>query len=376
MNIFNVLMKELKIQFRDKKAMSIMTIFPIILIVILGTAFSGSFKNTTIISDVKVGYFIEDKGQLTSAMSKFTEEFHNLDIKFNKIESKEEGINNVKNCKYDVFINVNSKNKKIELYKNERYNLTAGLIENIMDIFVDKCNLNMELYRINPVEAGKIISEKEKEPSFISLKTLNGKNSPRAKDYYSITMISLIILYSSLAGTFSIKAESYNNTKNRLFYAPVKKFEVFIGKTMGLTIITFFQILLVFLFSKYILKTYWGEHILLELIIFLTLIIMSLSIGMAVAFLFKSDEASSAGLNSIIPIFAFLGGAYAPINFKEGSIFMNICKISPLKWTNDGLLKLIYANDTSYVGIAIAINLTIAVILLIFSSLMFRKEEA
>lgn len=54
----------------------------------------------------------------------------------------------------------------------------------------------------------------------------------RAMDYYALTMLTLILMYSSIAGVFAIKSETIARTLNRLLCSPVGKHEILIGKIL------------------------------------------------------------------------------------------------------------------------------------------------
>lgn len=51
-------------------------------------------------------------------------------------------------------------------------------------------------------------------------------------DYYALTMLTLILMYSSIAGVFAIKSETIARTLNRLLCSPVGKHEILIGKIL------------------------------------------------------------------------------------------------------------------------------------------------
>lgn len=54
MKILNILKKEILQNLRDKKSMLLMTLFPMLLITILGTVFSGNFASTINIPEINV----------------------------------------------------------------------------------------------------------------------------------------------------------------------------------------------------------------------------------------------------------------------------------------------------------------------------------
>lgn len=204
----------------------------------------------------------------------------------------------------------------------------------------------------------------------MKLSSLGEKTKPTAMDYYAVSMLTLIILYSSITGAHAIKSERVTKTINRLICSPAKKYQIFIGKIFGSLAITILQVLIVIVVSKYVLKAYWGSHVGIVLLLVGAEIIMAVSMGIAVSFLVKNE---SGVLNILVPLIAFFGGAYGPVEMYGANV-LRFSDLSPLRWINKATFSVIYSNDFSTVGAAIGINLCVAVIFIVIASLHFRKE--
>lgn len=144
---------------------------------------------------------------------------------------------------------------------------------------------------------------------------------------------------------------------------------------MGCILITVMQALVVFLFSKLILNANWGGNIGVILAVIVSEAIMAVSIGTCIGFTIKNEGLSVGIINLAIPIFVMLGGGYVPID-TMGEFFQKLSVISPVKWTNQAIFRVIYNNDFSYVPVSITINLLIAFLLIMVSSMVYRKEGA
>jgi ABC-2 type transport system permease protein len=276
----------------------------------------------------------------------------------------------IKNNEYDCFITV--KDNEINILKNDKYNLQADIFQSMLNVFIQRYNLYVEIAKENPA-ALKNISYDEGF-SAVDKVSIDKKRIPRAIDYYAVAMITLIILYASMGGSYGIIGERTRKTEGRILTAPVKKSELLSGKLIGSVLMTVLQITVVFLVSKFLLKAYFGENMLPVALVLLSEIIMSVSLGVGVAFLVKNDSAAGGILNAIIPFIAFLGGAYVPLEtFNEG-FFLRLTNISPLKWVNRSIINTIYSGDTSTVLQTIIINLGIAAVFIAISSGIFRKE--
>jgi ABC-2 type transport system permease protein len=156
--------------------------------------------------------------------------------------------------------------------------------------------------------------------------------------------------------------------------APVRKYELLTGNVAGSIVVTIVQGLVVILFSKFVLKANWGEDILTVALLLLTYSIMTVSLGAGLAFMFENSEAAMGVLNTIIPIFVFLGGGYVPLNVMSG-VLAKISDISPVKWVNSALLSVIYDGNYSRVLTSVSINLAIAAAFIVIASLFTRKGK-
>lgn len=371
MKIINIMIKEIKQVLRDKHSMAIMIAFPILLILILGTALSGQFKSSIKLDNVKVLYTCED-GKIAEGFSSFMDSTKEMGIKYIESKDMNDSLNKIKNDDYTCYVIV--KNDGLTLYKNEKYDFRANLVEGILGTFIDRYNIIFHIAAVNPNALSKI--DLNNTTNSVKMTSLEDNKQPRAVDYYSVTMTTLIIMYAVGYGISTISSERTIKTGNRILSSPVRKHELLIAKLTGGVFAVSLQILTVFIVSKYIIGAYWGSHIGTVLLVLLSQIIMIISLGVGVSFLIKNQNTASSLTSTAIPFLVFLGGGYVPLEQFDSKILLNIAKLSPVRWANDSIFEAIFANSTSKAGTAIAINLGIAAVFIIISSVLYRKEEA
>ncbi|MGI6528118.1 MAG: ABC transporter permease [Clostridia bacterium] len=372
MNTLNIIIKELKQLVRDKKSNAIMILLPIVLIFILSKAFSGNFGQTLKLGDVSVLYTMNAEESLEQSFEMFMETINKeLGIQFVEASKKKEGLKAVKDVKYACYIMIEE--NEIEIYKNERYNFSANLVESMVRSFAKRYDALNEIAKSNPQAIEAILSDETM--NFTEIKSLDGKRSPSSLDYYAVTMLTLFLLYSSLTGYSSIKSEQYLRTQYRIFASPVKKHEYLTGKIIGDLSISLLQAMCVFIFGKYLLNANWGSDIPTVLLVVLAECIMTVSLGACTAVLFQKGETGIAVINIAIPVMAFLGGGYVPLS-QTGDAINKLSVISPLKWTNEAIFKVIYNNDYSSVPIAIGISIGIAAIAIMLTAIKTGKEKS
>lgn len=372
MKILLIAAKEIKQNLRDRKGMAMMILFPVLLMLVLGTALSGGFNNTISLKDTKVLYSISGSVQEKEAFSNFTETMKKTGIQFEKTDNINKALDGIKDTTYACLINVDSDNNVIDLYENEQYDLKASIVKVILNTYVQRYNLISQIAKLEPMEVKNINAYGNTD--YVSVESIDKRITPSALDYYGVTMLTMIILYSSLYGSFSVGGEYINKTADRLLSAPIGRFEILTGKAIGNILSAIIQFIAVIIFSKFVLKIYYGNHIFEFLLLLFSEIIMAIAIGMSVSFIFKKQSVSTIILNMFIPLMVFFGGGYGPLDGMSNSLLTSFSKLSPIKWTNDTAFALIYGNSAGNLSISILINIGIAAVFLILASTFFIRE--
>jgi ABC-2 type transport system permease protein len=375
MKIFIIALKEIKQNLRDKQGLALMIAFPIFLMWILGTALSSEMDESAYMFDnTKVAYSINGEGQRVEAFEQFLNESEKLGIKPEKIQDYESGINSDKETEYACYIYFNDSENKISLYKNERYISEATFVEVVLQGFVQKYNVIAEIAKVNPASVEEVLKGDSKEYAYV--KSIDRKKQPRAIDYYGITMTTLIIMYGSMYGAGGINGERTRKTGNRILSSPTKRYQFFIGQNIGTFASLIFQLLTVVILSRYVLGVYWGDSPGVVFLIMASEVFMAISLGIGAAFIFKSQGVIFGVLNAMIPLMIFLGGGYIPLEQFNSQILLNIAKVSPVRWANNTIFKVIYSGNFNDVFNTISINLITAAVFLTVATLIFRKEGA
>lgn len=378
MRIISIIVKEFKQNIRNFKANTMMVIFPIVLIVILGAAFSGVFSNTIDLGDVKVLYTdkVTQDTNFKEAFAVFREAMSDeLGIRFEETADEAAGKTGIENSAYSAYLKITENPLQFELYKNDRRGFNADLIDTAIRSFIKTYDSMAAINMMNPAALTRPeITGFDNDVSYVQTRSLNQKRQPGSLDYYAVTMLTLILLYASLTGFWAVRSEMEQRTAARMMCAPVRGYEVLMGKVIGCISVTIVQGLAVIVFSKLILKAYWGENLLPVAIILLTYSIMTVCLGVATAYIFKGAEAASGVLNTIIPLLVFLGGGYMPLTFLTGFL-AKIAVISPVNWANTALFKVIYNADYSAMAGSVVINLSLSALFIMTAAFLSGKGK-
>lgn len=118
--------------------------------------------------------------------------------------------------------------------------------------------------------------------------TATGKTAISSRGYYSVSMLTLFLLFSAGRGSYMLLQEKRDFTYQRMLTAGVSKWHILAGKFFVVFSIVIIQLLVLILYSTFVLGVNWGS--LLELFF-----IVSLFTAFAVA-----------GLGSLLAVVTFI----------------------------------------------------------------------
>jgi len=368
LNILNIAWKGIKTDFRDTRTLFFMLAFPIVLMLVLGTALSNTFTTSLSVDDIDVLYKDTTKGEY---FPHFITEAENSGLHFKKASETLNGEKEVKQGTYDGYVEVTDQG--IQLYVNNGTSIEGNILQGMLASFVDQYNIATEISKVAPEKLASAFT-REKPADFIKETSLLPDKQPGSMDYYAIVITTMIILYGAMSSSSLIVSERVRKTADRLIASPVRKSEIFIGKVLGSLVSNSICILLVIFFSKLIFKANWGDHLGLVFLVLLTEVVFAVSMGIGVSFLAKTSAGPKVIIMLFVQLSSFFGGAYFKIDNPEG-IFKLITDLSPLTWMNTALTKIIYANDFAAAIPALSINLTGAFLFLLVAIISLQRRE-
>lgn len=161
------------------------------------------------------------------------------------------------------------------------------------------------------------------------------------KDYITPIMLSLIVLFGAilLASTFVLK-EKKTKAFFRNFMTPTKNVTFLLSTYFTCLAIISVQFLLVFVGMKYILKIDIIPILAPLVVILIAAILVFISIGIFIGYLFRSDETIIFSSMIVAALFMFFSNVILPLENISGGL-MKILKFNPLVVSNLALKKII-----------------------------------
>ncbi|MHC1684626.1 MAG: ABC transporter permease [Clostridiaceae bacterium] len=377
MSFINIFVKELKQFARNKRVLFMMLIFPILLITILGNALKnvmGDNETVSVFKNVKILYYYDDDSKYKELIDEFvTYGKDNLKITFEKIDNVEDGKTKVADS-YNGFIVSEGDKDTIYFYKNQLDNIGAGYVEKTLNSFVERYNLIVEIYKVNPMGMAQVSNDKSEE--YTNLSSINPNRVPSSIDYYSVAELTMIIMYLTTTMLFAVKRERIDKTEDRILITPVSTSTLILAKVLSGVVIGVAQCIIVYLFSRFVLDAYWGDNLLKVFGILIAFIFMNVMIGTGFAFMFKDSRAAEAIINILIYVLVALGGGYFPIeSFQNNDLMSDVVKISPVYWANTSIFENVFGtgNSASMFN-SILISLAVAFIFMAVTVVSLRRR--
>jgi ABC-2 type transport system permease protein len=372
-NILNIALKEVKVNVRNIRTFTFMLAFPIVLMLILGTALTNAFHGSATVDDMSLLYNnTSNNSVLTEYWNGFSQGIEKQGVKLTSLPAGVNGLDEIRADHYTAYAEVTDNG--IHFYGGTKHTIETNIIQGMLTAFSDRYNLAAAAVKDDPASAKAIVASSGMSAEFIRETALNADKKPGSIDYYAIAMSTMIAMYSAMSASFLIRGERTRNTAARLMASPVSKGEIFAGKVIGCTFINFLCVLIVVLFSKFAFGADWGSHYGSILLVLLTEVLLAVSLGLGVSYLVK-DESSRSVIMIFTQIASFLGGAYFPVDDATG-FQATLANLSPLRWVNQALTKIIYADNLQAALPAMGLNVGIAAAFLAISIILMRRREA
>jgi ABC-2 type transport system permease protein len=371
MNIFNIAMKEIKLNLNDIRTLIFMLAFPIVLMLILGSALSNAFDSKIKVDNIHVLYKAAADTKVTSYFQSFIKNAEKSSVHFKMVSGTVDGRQEVKENRYTAYVELTDQG--MQLYSSNRNSIEGSIVQGMLSAFADRYNMTAAVASVDPSKLSTVMASNSKH-DFIKERSLKSAKKPGSMDYYAMAMTTMIALYGALYASSLIREERTRNTALRLVVAPIRKSEIFLGKILGCLTVNTVCILAVVAFSHFVYKADWGDHIGLVLLVLLSEVFFAVSFGLGVSYIAKTGEATRMIIMIVIQLSSFFGGAYFKIDNPTG-ILNYVTKLSPLTWANQAITKIIYTNDMGAALTPITLNLGISIIFLGIAIISFQKRE-
>lgn len=372
MILFHLIKKESLQIFRNRTAILMMIIFPILMIVILSFAFKSSFNTTTTVPHLKVRYQLE--GAETDYQKNFTKFLKTLnkELGFKAKVSKNLSADKQKVSEGALTATLEVKSDKtIKVTTNRINQQNADLVKMLVDTYVDNAKTYDSIGELYPATLNNI---KKRTVDYIKTTSIQTSKGMTSADYYAISMFTMITFYSIMSAMNLVLSDRQLGAVNRIRLTGVSNVHILLGKLMGGMFATGVQLTVLYIFTRFVMQVNWGSHHLQILGVTASLIYLSIAIGIGLASGIRNESFLMVASNAVIPIFAFLGGSYVPLSTLNSEFINQLSNISPIKWVNDSLFYLVFGGQTNPIPTTLLVNLGLGTAFILFALFRMRKQ--
>lgn len=228
---------------------------------------------------------------------------------------------------------------KVELVVQNKEQIQAGIVENIVQNFND--HFNFETSIIQATEGAAVQTDLD-TVSFGETVSISMQDPVSAFQYYTIGMAVMFALY--VASTVSANAfkEKKSHVFARLMITGETPLRYLFGKFTSAIFLTFLQLAILFSVSHLLFQTFENKNVEFWLVIGLITFVFSATVSTlamlitSIALRFNNDTVSGIFSGGVITLFAFVGGSFTPVE-----------QISPFirelgNWTPNGAIMTAY----------------------------------
>ncbi len=403
-------LKDLKIMFRDRAALTFMLLAPFLLTIGLGFV-NGSFGGGgSGLSDIPVVLVNLDKGELGNALvDVFTSDDLSTLVEPTEADSAEAACRFIDEDQAAAAVIIpagftqsiipsagtfSADPVQIEVYVNPSRPTSSGIIKAIVDEFISRVEegritgmtamLGIPGIDTMPSEQVEALARGMFENADIdstSTTAITLKKASQGADavqfdplaYMAPGMALMFLMYTVSYGGRSILAEKAQGTLPRLLVSPTVSAQILGGKVFGMFLTGVAQVGILIAASSVFFGVRWGDPLGLALLI-LAAVFGATGWGLLLTAIGRSAGQVSALGSSIMLIFGILGGSF--ISLEQLPPFVRlVSKITPNAWGLDGFTTLALGGGLPQLAEPITALLVMGASLFVVSALIFSRTN-
>lgn len=417
MKIWTIAWKDTLIRFRDRNALILMLLAPLVLSGIIGSAFGGFIRGSESVpfDAIPVLVINEDEGAqgaqfldiLTSdGLADLLDVTQTADLAAAR-EQVQAG-----EARAAVFVppsfsesieggaDVATAVSLIQFYADPAATLTPNIVRGVVTQIVNGFNtaaisadvtvtqltaavdtLGPALANLGPALNNELQSQIGTGQNTITLNSVavtdeedSSNFSPFA--FFAPSMGILFLMFSMVDGTRSILDEQRGGTLDRLVSTPTSHIEILLGKIGGVFLTGALQFVVFVIASSLIFSLSWGSSPVGLVLMVLAVVLAFTSLGALIA-AFARDANQANIIGSVVTLaFAALGGNFMPAqNFPP--FLEQLSKISINRWALDGFSDLtLFGLGLSEVLLEVGVLLGLSLVLMSLSLWQFQRRLA
>ncbi|WP_313639451.1 ABC transporter permease [Paenibacillus sp.] len=384
MKTWTIMIYELRRLFSSRSMILNMFLLPLLLIFLLGASLSNVVgdKGASQIDPVRVGVVnLSGEGYESSVMMDSflkTTELKDIitPVMVNSREAAESGLRTGK-YGYAVIVPLGFDSKvqsgetaqlEFILGKKRTDNMVAGTV---FDNFLNNLNYKQSVaMTLGPAALNVTAPSTSNQPSVKLGELSEGEYSYTSSQFYAVSMMLMFLLYSGLTVTTSLFNEKENHTLFRISSMPVKGSQLFIGKMLGVGIVSIVQCAAIIILTNVLFGVNWGNRPGLLLLFCLLMIVASMTLSIVISMFSKTGASARSVVTVLTVSMTFISGGMAPLPES----WVNSVGIFTINhWAMQAILKMMLHADVSQIMPNLGVLSLICLVLFSAAAISYRK---
>lgn len=387
---FNIIAaNDIKIFLRDRNAVILMFLLPMVIISVAGLALGGDFEQNIQIDVLVVDL---DNGDISKGFVEFLEEIDILDV---DMESNEFAARDrVKDQEYGRLIiiprdftesTMMGENSEISIIVDPTEDSQNTVLEKIVEGYANGLSTNVVVVKTVAALGIPVYSEEQifevvdvanqfAQPLPVQVKTES--TSSNLGEFTSFThyvpgFAVMFVLFTSIgAGSVSLLKEQEAGTFRRLVVAPISKAEIIGGKITSTFFKAFVQLAVLMIFGHFVFDLNLGSDMLALVVLIAAIALSSTGLGLLVAVMVTTKDQADSVSNVLTLTMSAIGGSWWPL-FIEPQFMQDIARLTITAWAMDGFYDLLYF-DLGLAGIMKEVGVLVFMTIVFFGLAISR----
>ena len=178
---------------------------------------------------------------------------------------------------------------------------------------------------------------------------MESTKTPDAMSYYAVAMLLMFMIFGAQYGCDGVAEDYLGVIGERIRTTPIRPYQQYIGKLLGMCVASTLQGLLIVLFTGLVYDANWGSNYLMLLAIIFSMACASTAIGALVCMLTKDAARGQSVVTLIVIACTFLAGGFVKMDMGAFKY------LSPNFYAQTAIFNSVYGGDMSvayaYIGI-------------------------
>ncbi len=217
--------------------------------------------------------------------------------------------------------------------------IDTTVVKCVFDTFTSSLNANVAVQK--HFNGSKSLPQEIDFENGYTRMEIDAEATPDAMSYYAIAMLMMVLLYGAEYGYNSIADDYFGVIGERIKTTPIKRYQQYIGKMLGMVTATTLQGIFIVLLSGLVYGANWGNNYLALLGIIISMSAASVTLGACLCMITRDGARGQSMVVLLVIACTFLAGGFVKVDMGPLKF------ISPNYYAQTAMFNSIYNGDTA-----------------------------